>query len=134
MPDDFQTCKTKDDAAYDYFACQFFQSLRDYGSGYWFGRLVAYGYTLQDMFAPGNNFDEAGLHSSIENGSLIIHDYTLISVDYAPDPKDPDVIIATGKVEIDYTQNGQRDTTQRNFEFRLKRAWHATQMIFNTPV
>jgi hypothetical protein len=134
MPDDFNSCKTKDKEEYVYYACQFFQSLRDYDEGYWFGRLVAYGYALEDFLSAGNNFGEGDLHSGIETGALIIHDYTLISVDYAPDLFDPNKATATGKVELDVTQNGQRNTIRRNFEFQLKRTWHAAEMKFSTPV
>jgi hypothetical protein len=134
MPDDFNSCKTKDKEEYVYYACQFFQSLRDYNEGYWFGRLVAYGYTLEDFLSTGNNFGEGDVHNSIENGSLIIHDYTLLEIDYEPDGSDPERATATGKVELDVTLNGQRNTIQRDFQFKLKRTWHAAEMTFSTPV
>lgn len=135
MSDDFNTCKTKDAVAYDYFACQYFHSMTAYQAtdnlGYWFGRTVAFGYTLEDFISAGTNFNEANLRSGLEKDTIVLHGYTLISVDYAPDQYDPDKATATGKVELDITLNGQRQTVEREFVHDIKRTWHATKTVFS---
>lgn len=135
MSDDFESCKTKDDAEYDYFTCQYFQSMAEYQVpgklGYWFGRMIAYGYTLEDLVAQGDDFGENDLRSGLEKDTIILHGYTLISVDYAPDQFDPNKAIASGKVELDITLNGQRQTLERDFVHQLKRTWHATGSVFS---
>jgi hypothetical protein len=138
MSDDFKSCKAKDDSEYDYFSCQFFESLTKYqpggDNGYWFGRMLAYGYTVQDFLTAGDNYVESGFRSEFENQNIILVNYNLLNVSYLPDPDDPnnpDKAIATGIVELEIYRNGQKQIIQRNFTHKLKRTWHATQTVFS---
>ena len=131
MADDFTSCKTKDDPDYDYFACQFFDSMTRYQTtdpkGYWIGRLLARGFTVGDLL--GNNFDEDTFREDLENADIILHGYTLDEVNYMSETSQPATVVLTGKVELDITINGKRQTVARNFKHRLKRSWQSTEII-----
>lgn len=128
MPaDDFTTCKTKDDPNYDYFACQFFESLTRYQTtdpnGYWFGRLVAFDFRLDNLV--GENFTEDNLREDLENGDIVFHSYSLIEVSYEPQ-EDSSTVSVNGKVEVDITINDERSTNNYGFSFQIRRGWLAS--------
>lgn len=135
MPaDDFTTCKTKDDPNYDYFACQFFESLTRYQTtdpnGYWFGRLITYDFTLDNL--DGEIFNEDTFREDLENREIVFHSYTLAEVRYEPQAtEDSAPVVVNGKVELDFTMNGNRKTTVSNFTFRINRGWLASSVTFS---
>jgi hypothetical protein len=133
MPaDDFTSCKTKDDPNYDYFACQFFESLTRYQTtdpnGYWFGRLVAFGFRFDNLL--GENLTEDNLREDLENGDIVLHSYTLTEVSYEPQEGSSTVSV-TGKVEIDITMNEERRTIDHGFSFQINRGWLASTVTFS---
>lgn len=133
MPaDDFTSCKTKDDPNYDYFACQFFESLTRYqtsdANGYWFGRLITFEFTLDNLV--GANFNENNFRQSLENNDIIFHSYTLQQVNYTP-AEDLISVAVAGTVEFDITINQQRSTTTADFSFQIKPGWLATEGTFS---
>ena len=123
--DDFTSCKTKDDSNYDYFACQFFESLTRYQTtdpnGYWFGRLITYGFALNNL--GSENFNEDNFREDLENNDIIFHSYTLQEVSYAPTAEDSTVVAVTGKVELDITMNESRTTNVYDFSFQISPGW-----------
>lgn len=135
MPaDDFTTCKTKDDPNYDYFACQFFESLTRYQTtdpnGYWFGRLITYDFTLDNL--DGETFNEDTFREDLKNEEIVFHSYTLAEVRYEPQAmEDSAPVVVNGKVELDFTMNGNRRTTVSNFTFRINRGWLASNVTFS---
>lgn len=134
MPaDDFTTCKTKDDPNYDYFACQFFESLTRYQTtdpnGYWFGRLITYDFTLNNL--DGENFNEDSFRQDLENGDIVFHSYTLLRVSYEPPtPEYTAAVVVSGEVELDFTMNESRRTTVSKFTFQINRGWLASSTTF----
>lgn len=128
MPaDDFTSCKTKDDPNYDYFACQFFESLTRYQTtdpnGYWFGRLITFDFALSNLF--GESFGEDTFREDLENGDIVIHSYSLAEVSYQP-AEGSSIVNVTGKVELDMTMNAERRTANHDFSFQIKPGWLAT--------
>jgi len=145
MPaDDFTSCKTKDDPNYDYFVCQFFDSLTRYQTtdpkGYWFGRLVAFEFAC-DSLVGTETLAEDIFREDLENSDTIFHSYTLTEVNYAPSAartsttSDLEVteayIEVTGKVELDLTINEERQTVTKDFAFTIKQVWQATGVVFS---
>ncbi|HEX8369149.1 MAG TPA: hypothetical protein VF604_11465 [Pyrinomonadaceae bacterium] len=134
MPaDDFTSCKTKDDPNYDYFACQFFESLTRYQTtdpnGYWFGRLVAFSFALENL--SGENFTENDLREDLENGDIVFHSYSLVEVNYQQQLAEESAPVSvTGKVEVDTTISGNRSTNVYDFSFQIKRGWLASEVRF----
>lgn len=134
MPaDDFTSCKTKDDSNYDYFVCQFFDSLTRYQTtdpkGYWFGRLLAFDFTLDNLL--GENFTEEDFREDLENSDLIFHSYTLLEVNYQSNLASlASSVEVTGKVEFDITINGDRQTVTRDFTHTIKPSWQSTGIVF----
>jgi hypothetical protein len=134
MPaDDFTSCKTKDDPNYDYFVCQFFESLTRYQTtdpnGYWFGRLIAFGFKLENLV--GETFYEDAFREDLENSDIVFHSYTLSEVSYQSlATGDTSSVTATGKVEFDATINGDRRTSSHDFSFQIKPGWYATEARF----
>lgn len=135
MPaDDFTSCKTKDDPNYDYFVCQFFESLTRYQTtdpnGYWFGRLVGFGFSMNNLI--GENFTEDNFREDLENGDIIFHGYTLIEVNYQTEvARLTSTIGVSGKVELDVTINEQRQTITNDFAFTIRQGWMATEVSFS---
>jgi hypothetical protein len=135
MPvDDFTSCKTKDDSNYDYFACQFFESLTRYQTtdpkGYWFGRLIAFDFRLDNL--DEETFTEDDLREDLENGDIVFHSYTLIEVNYEPQMlTESGSVSVTGKVEFDATINEERKTSAYDFSFQINRGWLASGMTFS---
>ncbi|HEX8247190.1 MAG TPA: hypothetical protein VF599_03315 [Pyrinomonadaceae bacterium] len=135
MPaDDFTSCKTKDDPNYDYFACQFFESLTRYQTtdpnGYWFGRLVAFGFTLNNL--GGENFTEDNFREDLENADIVFHSYTLVEVNYQQQLTEQSApVTVTGKVEFDMTIDGDRRTSAYDFSFQINRGWLASGITFS---
>lgn len=132
MPaDDFTSCKTKDDPNYDYFACQFFESLTRYQTtdpnGYWFGRLITFDFALSNLF--GEAFNEENFREDLENGDIVFHSYTLLEVRYAP-TEGSSTVDVTGKVEFDFTMNEERRVVSHDFSFQIKPGWLATGVTF----
>ena len=132
MPaDDFTSCKTKDDPNYDYFACQFFESLTRYQTsdpnGYWFGRLITFEFALDNLV--GASFNENNFRQALENNNILFHSYTLQQVDYTP-AQDLSSVAVEGTVEFDITINQQRSTTISDFSFQIKPGWLATGVTF----
>lgn len=134
MADDFTTCKGKDDPDYDYYACQFFDSMTKYQTtdpkGYWFGRLLAFGFKVENLF--GGSFSEDTLREDLENSDIILHGYSLLNVIYTPggDTK-PETATASGSVELDITVNGRRQTVTSDFTHSIKRCWCSTEAAFS---
>ncbi|HLM02343.1 MAG TPA: hypothetical protein VK400_14925 [Pyrinomonadaceae bacterium] len=137
MPaDDFTSCKTKDDPNYDYFACQFFESLTRYQTtdpnGYWFGRLITFEFQLDNL--RGENFNEDTFREDLENGDIVFHSYTLLDVNYEPlAAEDSAPVAVNGKVELDLTMNGVRSTTVSEFAFQIRRGWLTSTAEFSEP-
>ena len=135
MPaDDFTSCKTKDDPNYDYFACQFFESLTRYQTtdpkGYWFGRLITFGFSLDNLI--GENLTEDNFREDLENGDIVIHNYTLVEVNYQQQSvAESTAVDVTGKVELDITINGTRTTRSSDFSFQINRGWLASEVTFS---
>ena len=133
--DDFSSCKSKDDKEFDYFSCQYFQSMQEYNDpqqlGYWFGRMITYNYSLEDIVPGSGNFSEISLRSGLQNGDIDLHGYTLLNVQYTVDPTDATKAVATGQVELDITINGNSQTITRNFTHQLKQTWHAIETTFS---
>jgi hypothetical protein len=135
MPaDDFTSCKTKDDSNYDYFACQFFESLTRYQTtdpkGYWFGRLVSFGFSLDNL--DGTTFTEDDLREDLENNDIVFHSYTLVEVNYEPQLlAESGPVTVTGKVEFDVTIMDERKTTAYDFSFQINRGWLASGVTFS---
>jgi hypothetical protein len=132
MPvDDFTSCKTKDDANYNYFACQFFESLTRYQTtdpkGYWLGRLLAFGFSLDNLL--GENFTEDTFREDLENADIIFHGYTLIDVIYTPQQ---DFVEVVGKVELDVTFNSRRQTFVTDFTHNIKQGWLSAETFFSS--
>jgi hypothetical protein len=135
MPaDDFTSCKTKDDPNYDYFACQFFESLTRYQTtdpkGYWFGRLITFGFSLDNL--SGENLTEDDFREDLENGDIVIHNYTLVEVNYQQQSvAESTAVDVTGKVELDITINETRTTRVSDFSFQINRGWLASAVTFS---
>ncbi|HEX9960013.1 MAG TPA: hypothetical protein VGB00_03720, partial [Pyrinomonadaceae bacterium] len=130
----FTSCKTKDDSNYDYFACQFFESLTRYQTtdpnGYWFGRLITFSFSLDNL--NGEVLNEDNLREDLENGDIVFHSYTLIEVNYEPQLLTTTAPISvTGKVEFDATINGDRRTSAHDFSFQINRGWLASDATFS---
>jgi hypothetical protein len=137
MPaDDFTSCKTKDDPNYDYFVCQFFDSLTKYQTsdpkGYWFGRLLAYDFTCDNLVA-NENFTEDIFREDLENSDIIFHSYTLIEVNYQSQVSrsNDSSVEVTGKVELDFTINQDRQTVNKDFSLTIKPSWCSTGVVFS---
>ena len=142
MPaEDFTSCKTKDDSNYDYFVCQFFESLTRYQTtdpkGYWFGRLITFNFSC-DNLVDTENLTEDPLREDLENSDTIFHSYTLIEVDYQPSQNGAkaaslmaEPVQVTGKVELDLTINGDRQTINKDFSFTIKPCWQANGVVFS---
>lgn len=148
MPaDDFTSCKTKDDSSYDYFACQFFDSLTRYQTtdpkGYWLGRLITYDYAMNNLALDneaGENFTEDLFREDLENSDIIFHSYTLLEVNYdsgettgarSARSATTTTVQVTGKVELDVTINETRQTITRDFSHTIKQCWQATETVFS---
>lgn len=124
--DDFTSCKTKDNPNYDYFACQFFESLTRYQTtdpnGYWFGRLITYEFQLDNL--RGENLNEDSFREDLYNGDIVFHNYNLLEVHYEPQSaEDSATVSVSGKVELDATINLERSTTVSTFSFQIRRGW-----------
>ncbi|HEX8735128.1 MAG TPA: hypothetical protein VF721_07405 [Pyrinomonadaceae bacterium] len=133
MPaDDFTSCKTKDDSNYDYFACQFFESLTRYQTtdpnGYWFGRLISFSFALNNL--GGDNFTEDNFREDLENADIIIHSYELEEVSYQPVTNSTAVAV-TGKVVLDMTKNESRSTDSYDFSFQISPGWLASSVTLS---
>jgi hypothetical protein len=132
VADDFTSCKAKDDSNYDYFACQFFESLTRYQTsdpnGYWFGRLVSFSFALNNL--GGDNFDESNFRESLANTDIIIHGYELEDVTYEPVTNSTAVAV-TGKVSLDMTKDSSRTTESYNFSFQISPSWLASSVTLS---
>jgi hypothetical protein len=136
MPaDDFTSCKTKDDPNYDYFVCQFFDSLTRYQTtdpkGYWFGRLISYDFSCDNLVETGS-LAEDPLREDLENSDTIFHGYTLLEVNYQQELArlNTSAVQVTGKVELDLTINEERQTITKDFSFSIKQCWQSTGVVF----
>jgi hypothetical protein len=134
MADDFETCAPTDEPEYECIATQFFEAMTKYQTtdpkGYWMGRLLAFGFTVENFL--GLDFDEETFREDLENADIILHGYTLNDVNYAPESERPlRRAVVTGKVELDVTINGKRQTVTRDFRHLLKQSWVCTQAGFS---
>ena len=97
------------------------------------GRLLALGFTVENLL--GVDFDEETFREDLENADIILHGYTLNDVNYVPETAaaahPPRRATVTGKVELDITINGKRQTVTRDFRHFLKQSWSCTQASFS---